>query len=87
MTDFKFTIDARMNRLQRRLKYPLMIDVEWSGNDGKFKWYIVDCKSHMVFSAFECFEDMEEHILKHFPDENLYGVELELNEVLRNGEL
>lgn len=55
-------IDDKLNALQRKLQYPYMIDMEWSGNDGQFKWYIVDCRDKSVVGCFECFEDMEDAI-------------------------
>ena len=46
--------------MQRKLEYPYQVDMEYSGNDGTFKWYIVDCRTMKPVMGFYCFEDMEE---------------------------
>ena len=50
------------NQLQHKLPYPLMIDITWSGNDGYFKYYIIDCETMKPIHCFHSYQDLKKHI-------------------------
>ena len=51
-----------LNTLQKSLPNNQMIEIYWSGNDGEFKYSIIDCETMRPLCSYETYEDLYKHI-------------------------